>query len=341
MKKKAGLAIGLIVYLFLIYLISIVESSDPNSNIKSLTDALWYAIVTLTTVGYGDFYPVTALGKIIGLFVILGSLGVIGYFIGEISSRISTYMEKKKNGFFGTEFENHYMIIGWSGFGKKVADQIFPTGHNIAFITNSKGDLELIKDLYQHNQCFAMFADYNNMDAYRKANIEKTKAVFINFVDDTETLVFVLNLKREFPDINIIVNCSNPDLKETLINTGIKHVVSRSEVASRLVASYLFEPHVAEYTEDLISTSVEMDDQDIQQYKVTKQNPYIESTYFDAFVKMKKDLNVILIGLVINNKIEKNPSDEQLIEEGQYLIVISIGKEKLELEQIFGVKEGL
>ncbi len=341
MKKKAGLTLGLITYLCLIYLISVLESRSPDANIKSVTDALWYAIVTLTTVGYGDFYPVTPWGKVTGLFVILGSLGVIGYFIGEISSRINIYMEKKKTGFFGTDFEDHYMIIGWSDFGRKVADQIFPAGHKIAFITNSKNDLELIKDLYPHDQCFGMFADYNNMQAYGKVNIEKTKAVFVNFMEDTETLVFVLNLKKEYPNLNIIVNCSNPDLKETLISTGITHVVSRSEVASRMVASYLFEPHVAEYTEDLISTSIEHEDQDIQQFKVTGQNPYKGMSYIDAFVQMKKEINVILIGLVINEKVIKNPTDDQIIEPGQYIIVISVGSNKGQLEKIFDVKEGL
>jgi len=341
MKKKAGLTIGFIAYLFLIYLISILERGDPNSNIKSISDALWYAIVTLTTVGYGDFYPVTPLGKVVGLFVILGSLGVIGYFIGEISSRINIYMEKKKTGFFGTDFQDHYMIIGWNDFGRKVADQIFPAGHKIAFITNSKNDLELIKDLYPHEQSFAMFADYNNMQAYSKANIEKTKAVFVNFMEDTETLVFVLNLKKDFPALNIIVNCSNPDLKETLISTGITHVVSRSEVASRMVASYLFEPHVAEFTEDLISTSINNEDQDIQQFKVTEQNPYLGMKYFDAFVQMKRDINIILIGLVINNMVVKNPSHDQIIEIGQYIIIISVGQSKKQLEKTFGAKEGI
>ncbi|MCU4173681.1 potassium channel family protein [Carboxylicivirga sp. N1Y90] len=341
MKKKLGLAVGFVIYLCLIYVISVLERGDANANIKSLTDALWYAIVTLTTVGYGDFYPVTPWGKVVGLFVILGSLGVIGYFIGEISSRINIYMEKKKTGFFGTDFEDHYLIIGWSEFGRKVADQVFPAGHKIAFVTNSKNDLELLKDLYPHEQCFGMFADYNNMQAYEKANILKSKAVFINFTEDTETLVFVLNLKKAFPNLNIIVNCSNPDLKETLISTGITHVVSRSEVASRMVASYLFEPHVAEYTEDLIATSIAHDDQDIQQFKVTQNNPYLGKKYFDAFVEMKKDLNVILIGLVIDNKVDKNPSDDQKIELDQYIIVISCGSDKKALESTFGVQEGV
>jgi len=340
MKKKASLVIGVIIYLCLIYLVSIMERGAPNANIHSMTDALWYAVVTLTTVGYGDFYPVTMPGKIVGLFIILGSLGVLGYVIGEVTSRINTYMEKKKNGFFGTKFEDHYVIIGWSDFGRQVADQIFNAGHKIAFVTNSKNDLELIKDLYPEDHCFVLFADYNNIPAYDKVNINQSKAVFINFSEDTETLVFVLNLKKAFPALKIIVNCNNHELKETLENTGVSHVVAREEVASRLVASYLFEPHVAEFTEDLISTSVLDEDQDIQQFKVVNGNPYVGKTYFDAFVDLKKNQNVILIGLVEDGKLLKDPADTFVIEEGHYIIVISRGASKKKLEKVFGVQEG-
>ncbi|MBI9061435.1 MAG: potassium channel protein [Marinilabiliaceae bacterium] len=340
MKKKAGLIIGIVIYLCLIYVVSLLERGQPNANINSMADALWYAVVTLTTVGYGDFYPVTIAGKLVGLFIILGSLGVLGYVIGEVTSRISTYMEKKKNGFFGTKFEDHYVIIGWSEFGRQVADQIFNAGHKIAFVTNSKNDLELIQDLYPADNCFVLFADYNNTAAYEKVNITKSKAVFVNFREDTETLVFVLNLKKAFPALSIIVNCSNPELKETLQNTGVSHVVARQEVASRMVASYLFEPHVAEYTEDLISTSVLADDQDIQQFKVLAGNPYVGKTYFDAFVELKKNVNVILIGLVDKGQLLKDPADDFVIREGHYVIVISRGDDKMKLEKVFGVQEG-
>lgn len=340
MKNKKLFAIGVVIYLALIYVISVIEKSDPNANIKSLSDALWYTVVTLTTVGYGDFYPVTLPGKLLGLFIILGSLGILGYFIGEITYRINSYMEKKKNGFFGTKFENHYVIIGWNEFARQVADQIYNAGHKIALVTNSKNDLDLFNDLYESDNSFVLFADYKNMSAYNKVNIDHCKAVFANFKEDTETLVFVLNLKKEFPDLNIIINCTNPELKETLENTGVKHVVARHEVASRMVASYLFEPHVAEYTSDLISTSVIESDQDIQQFKVIKPNPYIGKTYFDSFVNMKKELSVILIGLVVNNKLIKDPNDDQIINEGDYLILISRGNDKIKLEKFFGIQEG-
>ena len=123
-------------------------------------------------------------------------------------------------------------------------------------------------------------------------------------------------------------------------HTGVNHVVARHEVASRMVASYLFEPHVAEYTTDLISTSVIENDQDIQQFKMIEGNLYVGRTYFDSFIKMKKELNVILIGLVVNNKLIKDPKDDHQIKVGDYVIIISRGNDKEKLEDFFGIQEG-
>ncbi|WP_075591109.1 potassium channel family protein [Labilibacter marinus] len=340
MKNKKLLIVGLLFYLALIYTIAIIEKSNPNANIKTFNDALWYSVVTLTTVGYGDFYPVTPFGKILGLSIILGSLGILGFLISEITYRFNAYMEKKKTGYYGTKFEDHYVIIGWSIFARQVADQIYNAGHKVALVTNSKEDLELFNDLYENDNSFAIYADYKTAAVYEKVNIKKSKSVFVNFKEDTDTLVFVLNIKKEYPDIDIVINCTNPELKQTLENTGVQHVVARHEVASRMVASYLFEPHVAEYTADLISTGVDEHDQDIQQFVVLENNPFKGMNYFDAFVKMKKELNIILIGLVIDGVLVKDPSDDQAILEGNYLIVISRGNDKQKLESTFGVKEG-
>ena len=48
-----------------------VEGGDPAANIKSASDALWWGIVTITTVGYGDRYPVTDGGRVIGVFLLI------------------------------------------------------------------------------------------------------------------------------------------------------------------------------------------------------------------------------------------------------------------------------
>ena len=63
------------------------ESRDPaHANIKTGGDALWWGIVTITTVGYGDFYPVTTLGRLTGVFVMFAGIGIIGALASILAS---------------------------------------------------------------------------------------------------------------------------------------------------------------------------------------------------------------------------------------------------------------
>jgi voltage-gated potassium channel len=62
------------------------ESHSPDANITSGGDALWYSIVTITTVGYGDFYPVTAAGRIAATFIMLAGVGIIGALASILAS---------------------------------------------------------------------------------------------------------------------------------------------------------------------------------------------------------------------------------------------------------------
>ena len=59
---------------------------DPNSNIKTAEDALWWSYVTITTVGYGDKYPVTTEGRIIAVFLMTTGVGLFGTFTGFVAS---------------------------------------------------------------------------------------------------------------------------------------------------------------------------------------------------------------------------------------------------------------
>jgi voltage-gated potassium channel len=59
---------------------------DPNSNIKTAEDAIWWSYVTITTVGYGDRYPVTTEGRIIAAFLMTVGVGLFGTFTAYLAS---------------------------------------------------------------------------------------------------------------------------------------------------------------------------------------------------------------------------------------------------------------
>lgn len=333
-----------VLYIVLIIVLVQVEKDATNGNIKTIYDGFWYSIVTLTTVGYGDYFPVTAGGKILGLAVIFSSLGVLGFLIGNITNIIQNHMEKKKRGFFGTDFTNHFVIIGWDNFAKNVCDQIVNAHCNIAVVTNNSNDLELIKDLYSSNQVFVLLADYDNMEALEKVNIKEANSMFVNFVEDTKSLIYVINLRKRY-EVNMVVALQTSELKETFQAIGVNHIVSKNDITSKMVASYIFEPDVAAFTEDLIETSVEGDDFDMNQYRVIESNPFLNVDYMEAFIDLKKKYDCILVGVtkMIDNKrvLLKNPSDNVKIELNDYILIISSAIYQKRLDKEFGVKEGV
>ena len=62
------------------------ERHDPNANIKTASDALWWAYVTVTTVGYGDKYPVTTAGRFVGVLLMTIGVGLFGVLTGYLAN---------------------------------------------------------------------------------------------------------------------------------------------------------------------------------------------------------------------------------------------------------------
>lgn len=60
--------------------------TSPDSNIETASDALWWSFVTITTVGYGDYYPTTAIGRVIASALIMAGVGLFGTFTAYVAS---------------------------------------------------------------------------------------------------------------------------------------------------------------------------------------------------------------------------------------------------------------
>ncbi len=319
------------------------ERGANGSSINNIWDSLWYMMVSLTTVGYGDKYPVTPEGKIIGYVFVIASVGLIGYLIGKFTSFFNRFMEMKKLGQYGTDFKNHVVIIDWNNYSQKVAKEIIQANKELAVVTNSKDDIDLINNLYG-TKVFTLFADYENFGSLDKVNIRDASSVFVSFPDDTQSLVYVLNARKIYGNINLIVALQNSNLQDTFVSAGIEKTIPRDEITSRLVASYIFEPDVADLTEELMGTSNSELEYDIAEYKIIEPNKMIGKDYLDVFLELKKKFNSILMGISKNEngkyKLYKNPPEGIKIAKCDYLVIMSTGNIKKQLEKEFGVPEG-
>jgi len=94
-KQSAITSVALISILMVIFSsIAILQfEKDVNSNIKSAEDAIWWSFVTITTVGYGDKFPITTEGRIIGAILMTAGVGIFGTFTALVSS---WFLENKK-----------------------------------------------------------------------------------------------------------------------------------------------------------------------------------------------------------------------------------------------------
>lgn len=325
-------------------LLVLAERGNENASIHNLKDAIWYTIVTLTSVGYGDMTPTSFWGKAIGYFFILSSLVLLGVIISSMSSTIFRMIQENKLGYKGTTFENHIVCVGWNDFSRMVVEEILEAKRNVAIVTDKKDNVDLIYNQYGKEHIFVLFSDYHSFESLIKTNPDKASEVFFSFDDDTVSLIYIIEFLKHYPSPNLVVAIKNHNLKDTFHTAGVKHVVARNEIASKLVASYVFEPDVADLNIDVLSSADNDEDFDNQQYLVTEKNPYLNKNYDDAFVALKLKYNIVLLGITkkIDGKQQLivNARSETIIELGDYLIIMVGGKVKKRVEKLFGIHEG-
>ena len=87
-RHKLGytLLIAMVVVVGSGLLVATIEEASPDRNIKSIPDGLWWAVTTITTVGYGDRFPVTPIGRAIGAGVMILGIGLFGLLAASLAS---------------------------------------------------------------------------------------------------------------------------------------------------------------------------------------------------------------------------------------------------------------
>ena len=99
-SAKEQIFLFILITLILIYFSAVgiyyFENEAQPEHFSSIFDSLWWAIITLTTVGYGDVYPITVGGKVFTFFILMIGLGIVAIPTGIISSALTTSVDKNE-----------------------------------------------------------------------------------------------------------------------------------------------------------------------------------------------------------------------------------------------------
>ena len=142
-SKRAQLISSVVIILILMIgsslcMYSLENEAQPDV-FQNAFSGVWWAASTLLTVGYGDIYPVTTLGKIFGIFITFLGVGMVAIPTGIISAGfVDQYSRLKRRNEYGYEMDMHFIKVeigpqdNW--LGKRIADLRFPSGMIVAIV---------------------------------------------------------------------------------------------------------------------------------------------------------------------------------------------------------------
>jgi len=241
--------------------------------------------------------------------------------------------------------EGHIVIFGWDEFARTLIQELLNAGRYVCLITDEQQHVSVLREIYIKNTVSIVYADFNNFDLIKNYNIKKSHMVVVNLKEDTDKLVYIINLKNYFGDIHIVVPINNPELKDTFYNAGVIYPLSKEEITGKMLGSFLFEQDVALYEQVLLGAARSSSGHDIKQYRITGNNPFLGSSCGEVFRKLREKYNAVLLGLSKQQDgartLYKNPDGSLTIAENDYLIIIINEENGALLQKDFGVSAGI
>jgi len=323
--RKENIGRLLIISLFMLFAGSIllyILEKGKNQNIDSYGDALWWGIVTLATVGYGDIFPITLAGRIVGAFVILFGIGFIGLFTASIAS---IFVEKKLRQDRGLKalknLKGHIIICGWNYNVTEIISEIH--------LDNKEREIVIIANLNENpiDEDHVHFVRGNASDMNKlEMACFKTADVAIVLHDDSipgnggdgQAILTVLAIKKEQPNVYVCVQILDENNVEHCKRAGTDEVIVTGAMTSKLLVQSALDHGVTRVVSELMSKKYGN-----EIYKIPCPQKYIGHNFKSALAEFKDDYDGIIIGIEKPDQLLTNPKSDVILNKGDYMIVIS------------------
>lgn len=231
---------------FLIFIGSIsiylLEHRDNEKQIRNLFDALYFTIVTVATVGFGDISPQTLGGRLVTITMIFSGLGVLAFFtsiiVAALNEKIQEIRDQKTYSKLN-RYNNFVIICGFGRVGQHIATQLEKDKQ--AFVIIDSQEDKILKAKRRGYLAIHADASRNKVLTYAGINTKAT-AVLCTTGDDVINVYITLTSRHLNPDIRIISRANKQENVKKLYQAGANDVLQPFEIAGLVVAEYIGQP---------------------------------------------------------------------------------------------------
>jgi voltage-gated potassium channel len=220
-----------------------VFEEKANGDINSLFDALYWALITISTVGYGDISPVTPEGRVVSMLVIIAGIAMISFVTSVFVSSSSEKLDELKENRLIEEINKNedFMII--CGYGQMtrmfLKAYVEEYGDRYIIIEDDKAKVEeATKEGYR-----AIHEDASRHDVISKFNIQYSNITLLALTgSDVANIYIILNAKTLSKNIKIITRATDEGIAKKCKLAGADHVVRPNVVANKMLLTAITQP---------------------------------------------------------------------------------------------------
>jgi voltage-gated potassium channel len=307
--KRIGYLVSLIVILIGISSVLVLqfERHNPISTIQNFGDALWWSVVTVTTIGYGDKVPITPGGRGVGVVLIIFGFSSLTILTALLASIFVEDKLKGAKGLKKIKQNGHLVICGWNSSAEYMLKSFQDRkGFNksIVLVGNySVENFESIQSRFANLNLLFVRGDQTQIEILKRANINNAEKVYVLTDDanardmaDDFTIVVVNTIKYIDSDVDVTVQLINASKKHLLKRYGVEEILVFDELSGYMLAS---DPE-GDYAVSIYEKLLKEREHNMRMIEIPES--MVGRSFEDFFLFAWKELNCIPIGLIDSQK---------------------------------------
>lgn len=231
------------------------ETGVPGTSVRTLMDAVYWAVITVTTVGYGDITPVTTEGRVVAMVLVFSGIGVISFATSIVVMAFHEKMRELHDNRVFSEVErlaDVTIVCGYGRIGQVVAQRLADARE--AFVVIDVDEAAIARARAQGYLALAGdAADGTILQALRLG--QQANRILCLTHDDVTNVYITLTARQLSADISIISRANKQETVPKLRHAGADHVVRPYEVVARMAAEFIGQPVAFDALHDVVTGS--------------------------------------------------------------------------------------